>query len=232
MKNKETEHAIHTRERLILAAIQVFASKNFEGASIREISKKADANSALIQYYFGGKEGLYLEAVKFVFKIGSDQFDKLPPPPDPSHPCARAEATLGLKDFIRLMVWLTCTCPNEMKNLYGPDFEQAAFSLWSQAIQTMRPSIAESVREMVTPLTRYLNGCISVLRPDLPGEEQFRMAMSTMAQITHLHTHMQLVTLHRGAFYTESEMDSLSDHFIQFSLRGLGIPEAFPAQGA
>ncbi|HBS60249.1 MAG TPA: hypothetical protein DEA44_13390, partial [Firmicutes bacterium] len=31
----------------------------FAGASIRELAKAADVNSALISYHFGGKEGLY-----------------------------------------------------------------------------------------------------------------------------------------------------------------------------
>jgi len=232
MKSPEPEHIIDTRDRLIVAAIKTFTAKNFEGASIREIAKKADANSALIQYYFGGKEGLYLEAVKFVFKIGSDQFDQLPPSPNPASPDARAEALHGLKGFIRLMVRLTCTCPAELKALYGSEFEQAAFALWNQAIQTMRPSVIGFVREMVTPLTQYLAGCIRILCPDLTEEESFRMQLSTLGQLTHIQTHMALVILHRGAVYNETEMESLSDHFIQFTLRGLGISEAFPAQGA
>lgn len=48
-----------TRDKLIEAATPLFAWKGFFGVSIRELSKAAGVNSALISYHFGGKEGLY-----------------------------------------------------------------------------------------------------------------------------------------------------------------------------
>jgi AcrR family transcriptional regulator len=47
------------KEKLIEAGERLFAEKGLAGVSIRELSKAAGANSALISYYFGGKEGLY-----------------------------------------------------------------------------------------------------------------------------------------------------------------------------
>jgi len=40
------------------AAESLFASKGFEGASVRDIAKKANVNVAMISYYFGSKEKL------------------------------------------------------------------------------------------------------------------------------------------------------------------------------
>ena len=40
------------------AAETLFASKGFEGASVRDIAKKANVNVAMISYYFGSKEKL------------------------------------------------------------------------------------------------------------------------------------------------------------------------------
>ncbi|MDF2569947.1 MAG: Bacterial regulatory protein tetR family [Sporomusa sp.] len=48
-----------TKEKLIEAGEKLFAEKGLSGVSIRELSKEAGANSALISYHFGGKEGLY-----------------------------------------------------------------------------------------------------------------------------------------------------------------------------
>ena len=50
------------RERLLAAGTELFAVKGFAGVSIRELATAAGVNSALISYYYGGKEGLY-EAV-------------------------------------------------------------------------------------------------------------------------------------------------------------------------
>ena len=48
-----------TKERLLKAAKDLFIRKGFSGVSIREIAREAEANSALISYYFGDKEGLF-----------------------------------------------------------------------------------------------------------------------------------------------------------------------------
>jgi AcrR family transcriptional regulator len=53
-----------TRDGLIEAAVAVFSAKGFEGGSVREITQKAKANQAAINYHFGGKEGLYREVLK------------------------------------------------------------------------------------------------------------------------------------------------------------------------
>jgi TetR/AcrR family transcriptional regulator, regulator of cefoperazone and chloramphenicol sensitivity len=49
------------RQRLLEAAVEVFAAKGYEGASTREICRLADVNVAAIHYYFGDKASLYRE---------------------------------------------------------------------------------------------------------------------------------------------------------------------------
>lgn len=49
----------HTRQSLIRAATRVFGQVGFDGASTRAIAEAAGANQALINYHFGGKDGLY-----------------------------------------------------------------------------------------------------------------------------------------------------------------------------
>lgn len=51
------------RERLLRAAEVLFAEEGFAGTSVRRLTEKAGANLAAINYYFEGKEGLFLEAV-------------------------------------------------------------------------------------------------------------------------------------------------------------------------
>jgi AcrR family transcriptional regulator len=45
--------------RLIEAASEVFARHGYAGTRVREIVRAADVNLASVNYYFGGKEGLY-----------------------------------------------------------------------------------------------------------------------------------------------------------------------------
>jgi TetR/AcrR family transcriptional regulator, regulator of cefoperazone and chloramphenicol sensitivity len=50
---------IESRERLLQAALRLFAEKGFAKTSTREIALAAQANIASISYYFGDKAGLY-----------------------------------------------------------------------------------------------------------------------------------------------------------------------------
>ena len=52
-----------TRRRILETAIEVFGRKGYEGASTRELAAAAGVNLPAIQYYFGGKEGLYRAAI-------------------------------------------------------------------------------------------------------------------------------------------------------------------------
>ncbi len=47
------------RQRLLQAALALFAEKGFAKASTREIAEAAQCNLAAINYYFGDKRGLY-----------------------------------------------------------------------------------------------------------------------------------------------------------------------------
>jgi AcrR family transcriptional regulator len=50
-----------SREKLVRSAEHLFAQRGFDGVSVRDIANKAQVNSALIGYYFRGKEGLLAE---------------------------------------------------------------------------------------------------------------------------------------------------------------------------
>jgi AcrR family transcriptional regulator len=53
-----------TRDKLILAAGEVFAERGFQSATVREICQRAGANVAAVNYYFRDKLGLYVEVLK------------------------------------------------------------------------------------------------------------------------------------------------------------------------
>lgn len=53
--------ADRSRQLLLSAALEEFAAKGYAGARVQDIADRAGLNKQLITYYFGGKEGLYLE---------------------------------------------------------------------------------------------------------------------------------------------------------------------------
>jgi TetR/AcrR family transcriptional regulator len=51
--------AERSRRRLLDAALDEFAAKGYAGARVQDIADRAGLNKQLINYYFGGKEGLF-----------------------------------------------------------------------------------------------------------------------------------------------------------------------------
>jgi AcrR family transcriptional regulator len=62
-KNKET------RDRILNSAKKEFAEFGYDGARMGSIAKRANANQALLHYYFESKEKLYEEVLKHYFAI-------------------------------------------------------------------------------------------------------------------------------------------------------------------
>lgn len=58
-----------TRARLIEAAVAVFGERGYDGASTRDIATAAGLNSPALQYYFDGKEGVYLACVEHLITL-------------------------------------------------------------------------------------------------------------------------------------------------------------------
>ncbi|WP_329239835.1 TetR/AcrR family transcriptional regulator [Actinoallomurus sp. NBC_01490] len=53
--------ADRSRRLLLDAALEEFAGKGFAGARVRDIAARAGVSKDLVNYHFGGKEGLYAE---------------------------------------------------------------------------------------------------------------------------------------------------------------------------
>ncbi len=58
----------NTKQRIFEAAATLFAQKGYGHVGIREIVKKAGANIAMINYYFGGKVGILKEIIEVTFR--------------------------------------------------------------------------------------------------------------------------------------------------------------------
>ncbi len=63
--NKKTEKT-DPKQKLLSAAINVFAQSGYDGATTRRIARAAQMNISAINYYFGGKRGLYRAALDVI----------------------------------------------------------------------------------------------------------------------------------------------------------------------
>lgn len=63
-----------TRDAILAAATELFAERGFERATLREITARAGVDVAMVSHFFGGKQGLFEEAVLHRSNV---TFDKL-----------------------------------------------------------------------------------------------------------------------------------------------------------
>jgi AcrR family transcriptional regulator len=84
---KTRSDGAQSRERLLLAAMRLFAEQGFATTSTREIALAAGTNIASISYYFGDKAGLYRAA-----------FTELAPHPDAA---GFTDAGLSLRESLQ-----------------------------------------------------------------------------------------------------------------------------------
>jgi TetR/AcrR family transcriptional regulator, regulator of cefoperazone and chloramphenicol sensitivity len=71
------EDTARTRGKLLAAAGEIFADKGFRETTIAEICLKAWTNVAAVNYHFGSKEALYIEAWRHAFAQSMEAY-----PPD------------------------------------------------------------------------------------------------------------------------------------------------------
>jgi AcrR family transcriptional regulator len=58
---KEEMENYDKKTRILMAAEKLFAELGYEGTSTRQIAREAGANMAMISYYYGSKDGVFME---------------------------------------------------------------------------------------------------------------------------------------------------------------------------
>ena len=66
-----------TRDNILRAATKVFARYGYDGGSVEKISKAAKSFDRMIYYYFGSKEGLFIEVLEDMYRRMNDAELKL-----------------------------------------------------------------------------------------------------------------------------------------------------------
>jgi AcrR family transcriptional regulator len=71
---------VEARNRLLRAALPLFAAKGFAKTSTREVAAAAGVNLAAISYYFGDKAGLYRAVYNDPLDCGAQGYDRFVDP--------------------------------------------------------------------------------------------------------------------------------------------------------
>ena len=84
------------QQRLLMAALRLFAEKGFANTSIRDLAQNAKVNISAISYYFGDKKGLYKAAFTHTHQCGG--------PDELWLADFSAPESLNLTDFLRKLL--------------------------------------------------------------------------------------------------------------------------------
>ncbi|MBK5931715.1 CerR family C-terminal domain-containing protein [Halochromatium salexigens] len=97
----DTEPTPNTRERLLQAALEVFAERGYRAATIREICGRAEANVAAVHYHFGDKRRLYEAIYGRLFETLRARRTAFLPPDAPPEQRLRVHIQALLEEFFR-----------------------------------------------------------------------------------------------------------------------------------
>jgi TetR/AcrR family transcriptional regulator, regulator of cefoperazone and chloramphenicol sensitivity len=197
-----------TKARILEAAGTIFAQKGFETATIREICHAAGANLAAVNYHFGDKQRLYLEAVKHAH-------------------CSRAEE-------VPLPEWDAATVPEVkltefigvlLKRMLGA--HKVPWHLQLMLREVVRPSIAceDLVRDYIRPHFEVLKAILRDLLPEDVSDDTLALtAFSVIGQcLFYRLTDPVVRMLLSGDQFERLTPELLAEHISAVMLAALGL---------
>lgn len=191
-----------TRERLLDAARQVFAECGFQGATVREICRRAGVNVAAVNYHYGSKDGLLAEALHFEsLRMLQDSNDRCAAAPE-------QRLALFIRDFLHMLL--------DEQN------PSAQCRIMARELADPSPALDKIVREAIAPLHDFLARLIAEITGPVSEVELDRCVNSIIGQCLYYH-HSQPVLrrLQPQLHFDGPEIDAIAEHIVRFSLHGL-----------
>ncbi len=196
-----------SRRRLLETAGRTFAEKGFDGATVRDICRRAGANIAAVNYYFRDKEHLYIEAVK---NAACGSLETTPVPAWPSGTLAAVK----LRGFIRVMVG----------RLMDPDKPAWHARLMMRELTEPTSACAEWVEEYVRPHAAVLNDILAEVLPRGTSEfQRYLTGFSVMGQCLFYMHCRPVVRLLLGDDQARITPEVVADHVTEFCMAALGL---------
>ncbi len=196
-----------TQARILNAAGLVFADRGFQAATVRDICKKADVNLASVNYHFGDKEQLYIQAVRNAHQL----LVGLVPMPD--WPVG-ATAELKLRGFIRTLI----------TRMIGSQSAPWQTRLMMREILSPTSACKEMVEDYFRPHFDLMLGILSeLLPPETPDAVRQQIGFSIVGQCLFYRVAGEVVGMlvddeDRSANYS---IEQLAEHIARFSLAAL-----------
>lgn len=200
----QREDGKETRNRLLNAACEIFAEKGYRNAKVAEICRRAGANVAAVNYYFGDKVALYAEAWQHAFN------EHVMPEPSES---AKISPDDQLRNHIHSLI----------QNFMEKGLQGYFTRLYLMELANPTGLIQDSWHEMIEPRRQKLIGIIrKILGVETTDETVLFCELSIISQCR------ALLTINRGDLeyllgrsLSPNLIKQLADHIARFSLAGI-----------
>ena len=192
-----------TRDKLIEAAGHVFAERGYRAATIREISRRAGANVAAVNYTFGDKMGLYTEVLRQSVRMAQN----------PEMTAALDESLCPedtIRGVIRARVRSLC---REAR----PDWH---LRLVMHEFSYPTPAMARVVDEGIRPVYERMRIAVGKIIGLQPDHETTRLCVNSIVGQILFYTFSWPVLAHLQPELklTPDQLDRIADHIADFSL--------------
>jgi AcrR family transcriptional regulator len=198
-----TARSAATRQRLLDAAVQVFAEKGFRSATIGQICRRAGANIAAAHYHFGNKERLYAAVFDYAARA-------------PEEP--RAEAANGRPAATRLREHIT----SFLQRLLDPG--RPAWIARLVAHEMIEPTrvLDRLVRERMRANHEQIASAIAeLLGPDASPETIRLCTLSVVSQCVFYRNSAPVISRLYPDLVPQREVERIADHVTRFSVAGI-----------
>jgi len=199
------EDAVRTRKRLLSAASEVFAEKGYCDSTIAEICERAKANVAAVNYHFGDKETLYIEAWRHSFSESL----KVHPPDG------------GIRDDERPEERLRGQVAALLRRI--ADENNKEFLIVHRELANPTGLLEEVARKELRPLREKMEALVRELLGPRASDTEVRFcAIGIVSQCI---TPMLVRRMERGRQDDSpgiDDIESYANHVVKFSLAGIG----------
>jgi len=204
LENEQTT----ARDRLMEVAEEAFFTQGYDATSIRALTEAAGVNLALVNYHFGGKRNLYLEALKRRFQTIAEE------------KCNNLRQTIASQEPPDIRTILTACV-----NMYlGSDETvismQNFLGLISRQMTEDNDAMELLSRELVLPIHQLLKDAIGTIYPDLSPEEISFHISSVTGQTFHYIRCPETYNFLAGVAENINLRETIAKHIVDFSLRG------------
>ena len=200
---------VGVQERLLNAAEVLFCDRGFEATGVRDIATAANCNVAAVNYYFGGKESLYVEVWRRV--LGAMREARL----------ASIERVMRSDRQPTLEELLGSYARSFVEPLVGEGSSRRFITMMAREMVDPHLPPDMFAAEMIGPVMAALSEALIQLCPGLEQSKAQLAILSVVGQLVHTSCAVGMLEHSGHAGLPKPNIEQMLDHIVQFSAAGI-----------